>query len=317
MEQSGMKFLVIVNPQSGSGRSKKYLQELQEIPSSIATLLSEQNLESPKTWPVIWTTQDGSWKKDVRELLLRKGEFSGVAAIGGDGTLAETVALIYETKSDAALFAVPGGRGNDFVRGLLGYSKRKGNFWEWSALQGKWAKKPLDLGQSGDRVFLNMASVGYGGRVVENAQSRRAFWSQSPFVYQVEGILGMFEPDTGTCLIEVDGKKVYDGKFFGAFVGNGPANGNGLFWTPDASFFDQRLDVIAFERPHMVEAAVSLRRIKKKERPTFSHEMSQGKTITMKFDRHTALELDGDFVSNAMSHSFKCLAGAIKAWVLE
>lgn len=321
------RFLILVNPTSGRGRAEALLGELRagghEMINKLAARLEAGE---PASWPVVRTTIDDSWKLEA-ETQIRSGHIHSLIVIGGDGTMMSAASFLYGLKRDGVvgatqaatpgIVALPGGRGNDFIRGLYGYSLDDGDFWPWLSKKKQWAPKFLDFGSANGKLFLNMASVGYGGEVVEKAQSRKALWSGTSMVYQVEGVLGMLEAASCRCEVKADGKVVYSGDFFGAFVGNGKANGGGLFWTPSAVIDDGKLDAIMFSKPGFLSMATSLSAIKKRKPPTFKHTTAQAVEFVFHFDKPAALEIDGEYVGRALTHEFKSLPQALRAWIPE
>lgn len=315
MEKKALgRFLIVVNPISGGGRGEQLLNKIVRGTKAMQILADQARIEHPDSWQVLHTTKDGSWKKELESRL--KGHLADVViAIGGDGTLMETASVLKNFR-EVAMLPVPGGRGNDCIRALCGYTLKHGDFFEWALTQKTWAKKPLDLGDANGNLFINMASIGYGGDVVQKAHERSAPWSKTSLVYQIEGALGLFETKERQCEVKVDDRVVYQGPFFGAFVGNGQCNGAGLYWTRNASFHDGKLDVIAFRRPKIFQMLGALSAVKKKEAPGFEHSEAQGSEIVFHFDQPTALELDGDYRGNALRHGFKCLPHSLNVWVL-
>ncbi|MBI3555175.1 MAG: hypothetical protein HY074_02785 [Deltaproteobacteria bacterium] len=317
------RILILVNPASGNGRGEELLKGATHAAGGVMQLAERCQAGSPSDWPVVHTTKDGAWKIEVEAYLRTRG-LRTVMVIGGDGTLMEAASLLYSLRAlgGLSMIPIPGGRGNDFSRTFYGYSLEQGDFWEWAAnsieREGRqWKRCDLDLASANGKLFINMASIGYGGKVVENAQNRKAFWSKTSLVYQVEGVLAMTSGAGGSCNVKVDGKSVYMGPFFGAFVGNGQANGSGLYWTTGARFDDGKIDGIVFPKPGMLDMIRTMSAIKAKEDPPMRHTDFQGAEIVFHFDRPTALELDGDYMGNALSHELKCLPNALNSWVLK
>ncbi len=317
------RILILVNPTAGNGRGEALLGGACRAEGAVMQLAERCGAGNPSDWPVVRTTRDGTWKIEVEALLRTRG-LRTVMVIGGDGTLMEAAALLYSLRAlgGLSMIPIPGGRGNDFSRAFYGYSLEQGEFWDWAAntieREGRsWQKAALDLASANGKLFINMASIGYGGRVVENAQNRKMFWSKTSLVYQVEGVLAMAGGGSSSCEVKVDGKSVYRGPFFGAFVGNGQANGSGLFWTTSARFDDGKIDGIVFPKPGMLDMIRSMNAIKAKEDPPMAHTDFQGAEIVFHFDRPAALELDGDYMGNALSHELKCLPKALNTWVLK
>lgn len=313
------RFLVIVNPVSGGGRSARLAAELKQGPAGLQALASKQEAGEPRDWPVIETTKDESWRV-AAETQIRTGRIHSVVVIGGDGTIMETATLLYELKRSGLavvpnLVPLPGGRGNDFIRGLYGYSTEAGEIWAWLAARREWRAKFLDLASCNGRVFMNMASVGYGGEVVEKIETRKTLWSKSSLVYQIEGALGMVSGSSGRCEAKADGEVKYSGAFFGAFVGNGRANGSGLYWTNAAELDDGMLDAIVFPKPGILAMAASIGAVKKRKAPPFRHAVLKGAELVFHFDQPAAVELDGEFAGKSLTHEFKSIKHALRVWL--
>lgn len=327
---SEAKVLVISNPVSGNGGSAPLLEGIRGRCLAALRLSSAIEGGDPSAWPLVETTADGSWRAMVETYVKVRGTRT-VAVLGGDGTMMQVAELLYglcqkDPRIQIALIPIPGGRGNDFARAYYGYSAADGGFWDWASVKVesggfRWRKQKIDLASANGRLFINMASIGYGGRVVENAHTRKAFWSKTPLVYQVEGALALATGGDTSVDVKVDGQSVYTGPFFGAFVGNGKANGSGLFWCREARFDDGRIDGIVFPKPGMLDMIRTMAAIKSTDNPPppipMRHKQLRGVEIAFHFDRPTALELDGDFIGNAMSHGFKCLPSALNSWVLK
>ena len=315
--------LIVMNPASGDGRSHGLLKTVFERPMVIEKFETMTGLQLPRVKEaVLYTTQNLSWEKNFESALSDPARgIDAVMTIGGDGTLTRVASLLNRFGSKAKFIALPGGRGNDFVRTLYGFSAIEGSFWEWASTSTSgWVFESLDLASADGRVFLNMASIGYGGRVVETAQNRKAFWSKTSMVYQVEGALALLsssEKYSAECNVIVDGKIAFSGLFFGGFVGNGKANGNGLFWTNKALLNDGMINSVFFPKPGLLEMARTMGAIKKGKPPKFVHQEVIGKEIRFEFNQPVPLELDGDFVYSAMHYGFKCLPAALNAWVIK
>ncbi|MGE4234498.1 MAG: diacylglycerol kinase family protein [Bacteriovoracia bacterium] len=298
--------IFVVNPISGSKHSKdsfdhsknqEILNKLREIDPSC----DHRN--------VIETTADGAWMKELKDKIQKK---NFVATFGGDGTLMQVSSVLRGT--DSVLLPIPSGRGNDWVKTLYPDLNIK-EFWPWFAKK-RFEKKQVDLAYFSDhsgteRSFLNMASLGYGGDIVEKAHNRKAIWSSSSFVYQIEGALALFETKemTYNCPQLQGGSE-----FFGGFVGNGKANGSGLYWTKDANLEDGKIDVILFPKPSVLGMARSLGEVKKKKDPSFVFHRIQSEKIDLEFSEPCALELDGDFIGRFKTMLFRAQPKAL--WVM-
>lgn len=319
------RVVVVLNPTAGNRRGLKQVLAFKDDNSVINNFADEHNYGVPSAWPLLLTTPNQEWFSELQDYV-RLGLVDTVVVVGGDGTLME-VAWAIETLQatrdrPVAIFSVPGGRGNDFFRGI--YSKAGeplsldfDKFWKWAEI-GRWERKPLDLVQTTDgRLFMNMASIGYGGRVVAKIQNSQSFWSKRSSVYQVQGALTFLQEKEVACSLYVDSKNVYSGPFFGAFVGNGKANAAGLLWLPSADVSDGKIDCIIFAKPALHSMMLAMGSLKKAEDPTFSHLRFRGKHFEFKFEDNVPVEVDGTFIGEAQSHGFKCLPSRLNLWVLK
>ena len=109
------------------------------------------------------------------------------------------------------MISLPGGRGNDFVRGFYGYSSEQENSgigrtrvrlrepsWHPKATRSR-ERRRQDLSQHGERGLR-------GPGVVENAQpSARPSGRSRALVYQVEGVIAMASGGDVSVNVKVDG----------------------------------------------------------------------------------------------------------------
>lgn len=309
------KVLVIANPVSGRAGSLILLNELKGQRRGL--FCERLGLSTELEFEIVITDREGRWKEKASRFMA--GNPICTVAIGGDGTLADvSTFLALQPERRWPLFAIPGGRGNDFIRGFYGFAGRTSEFWDWLERQGRpWQKYPVDIADGNGRIFLNMASIGYGGGIVEKAHTRKAIWSKTKLVYQVEGALALFNRTERRCLVRLGssaGDVVYDGSFFGAFVGNGRANGAGLFWTPNARLDDGKVDTIVFARPNVFELAKTLSEIKKGAAPTFVHKRFVASDFVFEFDQEVPIELDGEYVGSFKNYAVKVLPSALTFW---
>ncbi|MEW6058032.1 MAG: diacylglycerol kinase family protein [Bdellovibrionota bacterium] len=321
MADNAKTFLIIHNPASGSGKSSKALREVLTPGASMQGLMKLAGATNPSSWPIVETTENETWKERALGFLMA-GRVAAVVVIGGDGTFAEAVRMLYGQKVKSALpgiaqvafVPIPAGRGNDFVKTLCGFTQESEKFWAWADQAQGWTDQAIDLVSANGRVFLNMASIGYGGHVVEKAQSRNAFWSKSSLVYQIEGALALVESKEVRCEVKADGETVYSGAFFGGFVGNGKANGSGLYWLPEAALSDGKMDFIVFPKPSILEMGKTIKEVKNRRRPAFNHYSSKASDLTFHFDQEVALELDGDLCESKAVLEFHALPRALRVW---
>ncbi|MGK7874932.1 MAG: YegS/Rv2252/BmrU family lipid kinase [Xenococcaceae cyanobacterium] len=164
-----------------------------------------------------------------------------VVAAGGDGTLNEVIngVLSKDTDKRCAVGLLPFGTANDFASGC-GIPLED----PISALSliVNSTPIPIDLGKVNDRLFINVASGGYGARVTTDAppEAKQLFGG---FAYllsaltQVPNIAGQ-----QTWLSAPDFE--WEGLMIGLTVGNGVQAGGGFRVAPQALLNDGLLDLL-------------------------------------------------------------------------
>ena len=199
-----------------------------------------------------------------------------VIAVGGDGTLSEVVQGFFDggraVAPDAELALVPLGRGNDFFRALSAGAARRGErAWETGLrFIREGSTGALDVGQvrflTGSsaapepRFFMNVASFGFPGLVVERVANRRGLlartWvGRSSATYLYQSLAGMSEYAPLPMKVTVDGAVLHEGAVFSGFVLNGVFNAGGVKWSDRASPDDGRFEVTVLE-PRSVGATL-------------------------------------------------------------
>jgi YegS/Rv2252/BmrU family lipid kinase len=133
---------------------------------------------------------------------------------------------------------LPGGRGNDFVRGL-GIPLEP--VAACAVLAGG-VERALDLGQAQGRTFVGIASCGFDSDCNRIANETRFVRGNLVYVYSaLRGLVG-WRP--ARFRIELEGGEVISVLGFNVVVANARAYGGGMYVAPDASLEDGLLDVL-------------------------------------------------------------------------
>ncbi len=161
-----------------------------------------------------------------------------VIAMGGDGTVNEVAQALVGTPTSLGI--VPCGSGDGLARGLQLPTSREGAM--DIALSSSFTA--IDVGTAGDRIFLNIAGIGFDAavaRVFAGRSTRGAVgyvksgvslaWTYASAQYEVKW-------HTGDAAEERAGRK-----FLVAFA-NASTYGNGAVLAPAASLQDGVLDVV-------------------------------------------------------------------------
>lgn len=173
-----------------------------------------------------------------------------VVAAGGDGTINEVSNGLLQNgpQTQTALAVIPYGTANDFATGI-GIAKDNPQ----QALEYAAKKEPtlIDVGQVNDRLFINVASGGFGAEVTANTppELKKAIGGAA---YSLMGIVTAAKMNPYECKFSLPDGRSQEGKVLIMAVGNGRQCGGGYQVTPEASLNDGLLDVIVV---HDVEVA--------------------------------------------------------------
>ena len=167
-----------------------------------------------------------------------------IVAYGGDGTIhqiANGVARagdgIAATPDGPVVIVLPGGTGNDLVRGLgLPVDPV-----EAAAMVADGTPVPLDLLDCGDRVAANGINAGFAASATD-VLSPRVKSALGPAAYTAGGIVAAVRMPSWPVRVEV-GADVFEGEAITLVVGNGPSYGGGRRLLPAADMRDGLLDV--------------------------------------------------------------------------
>ena len=224
-----MSACAIVNPRSGGGRTGKRLAEIQ---AALKAALGDVR--------IVTTTAPGDGMRLAREAL--KSGHDRIVAIGGDGTLNEVVNGFFEDGqplNPAAAFSFAmSGSGGDFRRSF----GIEGDVLDAIGGLKNTEAQPIDIGRvsyttreggRADRLFLNIASFGLSGDVVDRVnRARIAKWFGGSFAFKWHSIMSAmaFKPwrvrlqadDEPERTLDVSTVAVCNGRYFGGGMMVGP-----------------------------------------------------------------------------------------------
>lgn len=233
-----MRTLFIVNPAAGHGRGRRRWE-------SAARRLGQGD------WQARWTEGPGHGRVLAR-VALEQG-FSGVVAVGGDGTAGEVVdgflAAPESVRAGAALGTWPSGSGCDLARHL----RLRPDIKTLQALLARSSIRRLDAGvvecrQPGGgavrRHFLNVVSFGVAGEVALGAQEKgKPFGGTLSYLLSSLGAL-LTTPPRAMELV-ADGQPLPRGRYHLVSVANTSTTGGGMIIAPGADAEDGFLDLVA------------------------------------------------------------------------
>ncbi|MBC9251387.1 lipid kinase YegS [Pseudomonas alcaligenes] len=185
-----------------------------------------------------WEAGDGA--RLVDEALA--AGYPTLIAGGGDGTLREVAEALALAGGAASLALLPLGTANDFAR-AAGVPLAP---LEALALLEQPAR-PIDLGEVGGRLFLNMATGGFGSKVTANtSEELKKLLGGAAYLLtgltrfsEVHSAFGRFRgPDFA-----------WEGEFLALGIGNGRQAGGGHVLCPQARIDDGLLDICIVPAP--------------------------------------------------------------------
>jgi YegS/Rv2252/BmrU family lipid kinase len=227
MRQDGRRMsrpvALLVNPSAGGGRALKVLPDVEAELRRLGVPLRVEH------------TRSLEHAQELARAAADAGEV--VVPLSGDG-LVGAVAEALHGRDDAIIGLLPGGRGNDFVRGC---GIPLDPVAACAVLAGG-EPRPLDVGQVGERVFVGIASVGFdseANRIANEAPS----WL-GPLVYAYGALRALVRWRPVRFEVTIDGAPPRTLTGWTVAAANARAYGGGMFLAPDAQLDDGALDVV-------------------------------------------------------------------------
>jgi len=227
---------LIVNPAAGSGRTLK-------VCGQVEAALKKRGLP----FRITRTERPGHATEIARGIAAGESE-ARLVVLGGDGTFNEVANGLSGT--DAILYFVSCGTGNDFVKAL----NLPRDPLEALGAQLDSAARRVDAGCVNGRLFLNVSGTGFDIEVLRQTQRFRArFKGLVAYLLGLLAALGRFRP--------VEARITAGGRTFQARmtifeVANGRYFGGGMLVAPQADPADGLFDVVyvdAVDRLHILK----------------------------------------------------------------
>jgi YegS/Rv2252/BmrU family lipid kinase len=223
-----------------------------------------------------------------------------VVAVGGDGTVNETVNGLLESgaASIPELATIPFGTGTDFIR-TFGIPKETDGAIE--VLRGGRARQ-IDAGRveyqawdgsAGSGWFVNAASAGMSGAVARRANaSSKALGGKASFLWATLAVFAGWHNTDVT--VDVDGER-RDGRMLDVIVSNTAYLGGGMKMCPEAQPDDGLFDVLLIGDITKRDLALTLPKVYRGTHlPHPKAELLRGRTIAVDAPAALPVELDGE-----------------------
>jgi lipid kinase YegS len=179
-----------------------------------------------------------------------------VVAAGGDGTINEVAEgmLAGNVSTQTAVGVVPYGTANDFASGI-GVSQ--GDPLKALQLVAAGDATAIDVGKVNDRVFVNVASGGFGAEVTAATppELKKALGGAA---YSLMGVVTAAKMNPYECRFTGPDGIVHEGNLLLMAVGNGRQCGGGYQVAPEAIMNDGLLDVVVVHDAELSQFGVVL-----------------------------------------------------------
>jgi diacylglycerol kinase (ATP) len=259
VSEPNLKTRLIVNPKAGAGRAGRRLEALRRAVDGVLPGAEIRVTEAPG---------------HARHLAMEAAT-DGVqllAAVGGDGTVHETVDGLFDGDTarapDLVFGVVPIGTGSDFRKSLdipneLDVALR---------ILAKGETRPVDVGHvqlttdSGTHTerFINVAGFGANGEVVRqaNQMSKRMGGTVTFFRASLKATLSYSPAELAIRWTGADdAEHTWQGRAFSVFVGNGAYCGGGMYVGKGGTMDDGLFDVTILPPSGVATQVVQARRL--------------------------------------------------------
>ncbi|WP_308222358.1 YegS/Rv2252/BmrU family lipid kinase [Frankia sp. AgB32] len=267
------RLTVVVNPSAGRGRA---LRLLGEVGTELAGWAADVR---------VTPTRD---LKHARALAVEATAGGRVVvALGGDGLAGAVAGAVAGV--GGVLAVLPGGRGNDFVRGLgLSADPRR-----VAADLARSRELRVDLPEVGGRPYLGIASVGYDSDVQVIANRTRLLRGRQVYTYAALRALAAWRPAHFT--VTLDDEPPFDLHGWTVAAANAPFYGGGMRFAPAADLTDGLLEIVLVSRAsRLTFLALFPRVFAGRHVDTPYVRVLRGRRVRVEADRPFAVYADGD-----------------------
>jgi YegS/Rv2252/BmrU family lipid kinase len=288
------EYLVIVNPAAGRGRVRREWPRMAQALRNAGVAFEAAETREPGE--AIGLAERGA------------REYSGVVAVGGDGTVHEVVNGLMRAGTGASLGVIPAGSGDDFVKMLPAADPIE--------RLARRAMRKLDVGRIvADRLcyFANGMDVGFGAHAARNVKAVPRFLTGLGAYLGALAITLLRFPALRLRL-QLDDQPPFEQATTMTAVMNGRSFGGSFQVTPQASTEDGLLDLLVAEQ---VGRARILALVPKLMRGSHGGEpdlrMLRARRVTIESDEPLVVEADGEIVfEHARRLEIELLPGALR-----
>ncbi|HSV88755.1 MAG TPA: diacylglycerol kinase family protein [Bacteroidales bacterium] len=306
------EWLVVVNPNAGTGRGKKDWKEISRLLNKFKfdfqTFFTERKLHAIEKIPGFITQG-----------------FRKIIVVGGDGTMNEVVNGIFSQNkvqpTDITLGMVSVGTGNDWGRTYniprnyhhaIEVIKQERTF-----NQDAGYVTYSNGGGNGFRFFANMAGLGFDGLVAQKTNAAKEKGKSNPLIYIGTLISSLFFYKSTNIRVIINGTEIKD-KVFSIAIGIGKYNGGGMKQAPEALPDDGLFDLTIIKHMKKTSMLANLKNLYSgKIKKVKQVQLLKGNKVRIESDIPILLETDGEslgyspFEFNILPKSLKIIRNYI------
>ncbi len=266
--------LFIINPISGTGKQKHILQLLKD------------NLDTTKyQYQTVFSEYEGHATELAKQAI---GKYNIVVAVGGDGTINEVAQALTNTNVVMGIIAI--GSGNGLARHLKLPLKPINAI----KLLNKANIKTIDTATINDKVFVNVAGIGFDAHVAHlyaNSPKRGAI----PYVKFTASEFTKYQPIDYN--ITIDDNTFTESAFLISFA-NSSQFGNNAYISPKAIIDDGLLDICILKKfPAIHSGVLAIQLFDKNIDKSRYMKIVRGKNIVIKTQDNIKAHIDGEPIS--------------------
>lgn len=274
---------LLYNPKSSKGADKQKIESIKE--RLIGDVICQNVLEDDK----------------YLEILQKLTKDDDVILVGGDGTLNKFVNKLGGKTPEARVYLYANGTGDDFFKDVSGGSKDE------KILINKYIENLPTVTVKGETYyFINGVGYGIDGYCCEEGDRLHAL-SDKPVNYTKIAIKGiLFKYKAANATVTVDGVTKTYKKCYIAPTMNGRYYGGGMLVAPKQDRLgDGSLTFVTMYGKGRLKTLMVFPSIFKGEHVNHTDMVDTitGREITVKFDRPTALQIDGETISNVLEYT--------------
>jgi diacylglycerol kinase (ATP) len=308
-----MSAFAAVNPRSGNGRTGREWKQIARALGEVYPRLD-----------VGFSERRGDITRLVRQALIEGHQ--EIVAVGGDGTINEAVNGLFDANGamapDAVFAFVTSGTGGDFRKS---FGVEAGPQAAVARLKTAAVRK-VDVGcvsclsaagEPTSRHFINIASFGMSGTIVESVnRARIAKLFGGSFAFAFHSAIGMLRYTNAPVRIIVDGQDDAKATISTVAVANGQYFGGGMRVAPDAKTGDGLFDVVVMAAAPKGQSLANLKLIYSGEHVQQPHvNVIRGAHVVAAPVAETGgrpvwIETDGE-IAGRLPATFEILPGAL------